>query len=136
MYTLNCRRILTALFLLVPLAALAQERPEPLQSDWLELVKGSRGKTMGVELREVEEDSSGARTLTLSIPKSAMPGPDSIEEVVVVGRKPEKPEPLFDVSYEWVDDYDHDNYGLVIRLSKDSQWPIRLFMYSNTGFIR
>ena len=135
MYKLDCRHILISILLLAPLAALGQSDQEPLQSDWLELVKGARGEAMGVEMREVEEES-GTRKLTLSIPKSSMEHPDSIEEVVVIGRKPEKPEPLFDISYEWVDDYDNDNYGLVIRLSKDSNWPIRLFMYSNTGFTR
>jgi hypothetical protein len=61
--------------------------------------------------------------------------PDTIEEVVVVGRRPEKPEPL-DISYEWLDDYDNDNYGLVIRLGKDSNWPIRLYLDSSPGYVR
>lgn len=130
------RQFFISILLLVPLAVLAQDNPEPLQSDWLELVKGSRGEIMGVELREVEEEPSGTRKLTLSVPKSSIASPDSIEEVIVIGRKPDKPEPLIDMSYEWVDDYDNDNYGLVIRLGKDSKWPIRLFMYSDTGFTR
>ena len=53
----------------------------------------------------------------------------------MIGRKPEKPEPL-DISYEWLDDYDNDNYGLVIRLGKNSRWPIRLYLNSSPGFIR
>ena len=51
------------------------------------------------------------------------------------GRKPEEPEPL-DITYEWVDDYDKDNYGLVIRLGKNTNWPIRLYMNSDPGFVR
>ena len=122
--------------LLVPLAALAQTRNEPLESDWMELVKGSRDEAFGAELREIEDgDTADTRNITLAIPKSAISHPDAIEEVVVIGRKPEKPEPL-DISYEWLDDYDNDNYGLVIRLGKDSNWPIRLYLNSDPGFMR
>ena len=70
----------------------------------------------------------------LSIPKSSINKPSEIEEVVVYGRRPEKPEPL-DITYEWLDDYDNDNYGLVIRLGKDSNWPIRLYIDSSPGYI-
>ena len=55
-----------------------------------------------------------------------------LEEVVVVGRRPAKPEPL-DITYEWLDDYENDNYGLVIRLGKNSNWPIRLYLDSAPG---
>ena len=95
---------------LIPLAVIAQNGTEPLESDWLELVKGYRCDTLGTELVE-------------------------IEEVVVIGRKPEEPEPL-DITYEWLDDYDNDKYGLVIRLGKNTRWPIRLYMNSDAGFIR
>ena len=122
--------------LLVPPAALAQTDNEPLESDWLELVKGYRGDAYGAQVRKIEEgEDKDTHKITLAIPKSAISDPDVIEEVMVYGRKPEEPEPL-DITYEWLDDYDKDSYGLVIRLGKDSQWPIRLYMYSNTGFIR
>lgn len=137
MSTSNSWRILFSLVLMFPLSLAAQTSPEVLQTDWLELVKGYRGDTVGAHLREVEEgEEPGTQKITLAIPKTSMSDPDSIEEVVVVGRMPEKPEPLLDVSYEWVDDYDSDNYGLIIRLSEDTKWPIRLFMYSDSGFIR
>lgn len=87
-------------------------------------------------MREVEYGpEAGNRTVRLSIPKSSMSSPDEIEEVLVIGRRPDKPEPL-DISYEWVDDYDNDNYGLVIRLGKDSNWPIRLYIDSAPGYLR
>lgn len=130
-------RTIFCLVLLVPFVAMAQTTTEPLQTDWLELVKGYRGSSVGAQLQEVEEgEQPGTQKITLSIPKAAMGNPDGIEEVVVVGRRPEKPEPILDVSYEWVDDYDNDNYGLIIRLSKDTKWPIRLYMYSEPGYIR
>jgi len=115
---------------------LAQTKHEPLQSDWLELVTGFRGETLGAELREIEDgEHEDGQKITLAIPKLAIGHPDNIEEVVVIGRKPEKSRPL-EISYEWLDDYDNDNYGLVIRLGKDSNWPIRLYLYSDTGFVR
>ena len=132
----NCWRSIFWALLLIPLTALAQTSSEPLESDWLELVKGSRDEAFGAELREIEDSDSGdGHKITLAIPKSAISHPDAIEEVVVIGRKPEKPEPL-DITYEWLDDYDSDNYGLVIRLGKDTNWPIRLYLNSGPGFIR
>ncbi|MCB1730443.1 MAG: hypothetical protein KDI21_08205, partial [Halieaceae bacterium] len=117
-------------------AALAQEDKQPLQSDWIQLVKGYRDQGSGVEMREVEYGSeAGSRTITLAIPKTYRISADEIEEVVVVGRRPPKPEPL-DITYEWLDDYDDDNYGLVIRLGKDSNWPIRLYLDSGPGYLQ
>ena len=121
------------LLLVLPFIALVQAEGEPLESDWLELVKGYKGKTLGTELREID-DTGESRTITLAIPKTSMSSPGEIEEVVVIGRKPEKPEPL-DITYEWLDDYENDNYGLVIRLGKDSRWPIRLYLNSEAGFV-
>lgn len=135
MRTNHFRRSLFGWLLLIPLAAVAQGDKQPLESDWMQLVKGYRDKDTGVEMREVEYGKeAGARTITLAIPKSSRINPDDIEEVVVVGRRPAKPEPL-DISYEWLDDYDNDNYGLVIRLGKDSNWPIRLYLDSSEGYI-
>lgn len=129
------RQLLLTLAMLIPLTTLAQGEAQPLQSDWLQLVKGYRDPASGVEMREVEYgEEAGTRTVTLAIPKSAMADPADIEEVVVIGRRPEKPEPL-DISFEWLDDYDSDNYGLVIRLGKDSNWPIRLYLDSEPGYI-
>jgi hypothetical protein len=118
------------------LQSLAEEDPpEPLETDWLELVKGYRGGAVGAELREIEEQQdSGMRKVVIAIPRTAIEHPDAIEEVVVVGKKPQQREPL-DISYEWLDNYDKDNYGLVIRLSKDTRWPIRLYMRSDEGFV-
>lgn len=131
----RCRQLGICLLLLLPLVMPARgEDVEPIESDWLELVKGYKGETLGTELREIDDDGD-IRTVTLAIPKKSISHPDEIEEVVVVGRKPEEPEPL-EIDYEWLDDYDNDNYGLVIRLGKNSRWPIRLYLNSDPGFIR
>lgn len=128
-----CRGLMR-MMLLLSLASLVHAADEAMESDWLELVKGYKGDALGTELREID-DSGEMRTVTLAIPKKSINHPNEIEEVVVIGRKPEKPEPL-DISYEWLDDYDNDNYGLVIRLGKNSRWPIRLYLNSSPGFIR
>jgi hypothetical protein len=137
--TLRFFTLALTLLLFLPLSLMGQDDPPPLQSGWMDLVKGNRDPSTGVEMREVEDAEAGLpRTLVLAIPKSSMNHPDTIEEVVVVGRKPEKPEkpePL-DITYEWLDDYDNDNYGLVIRLGKDTNWPIRLYLDSSPGYVR
>jgi hypothetical protein len=135
MRTPHWRVFFIRLLLLSPLAMLAQgEDVEPVQSDWLELVKGYKGETLGTEMREIEDDGEN-RTVTLAIPKESISHPDSIEEVVVVGRKPEELEPL-EIEYKWLDDYDDDNYGLVIYLGRNSRWPIRFYLNSDPGFVR
>lgn len=127
---------LVAAGLLQSLIAVAQTDSTALETDWLELVKGYRGETVGAELVEIEEgETEDTQKITLAIPKTSMAHPDAIEEVVVIGRAPEKAEPL-DITYEWLDDYDSDNYGLVIRLGKNTNWPIRLYMNSTPGFTR
>ncbi len=119
-----------------PVSSLAQEASLPMGSDWMEFVTGHRDQRTGTEVRRIDtEGEAGYHTITLAVPKKSVGNPDAIEEVVVIGRKPEKPEPLLDIQYEWVDDYDEDNYGLVIRLSEDTQWPIRIYMRSDEGFI-
>jgi hypothetical protein len=135
MRTSHWRVFIVRLLLLWPLAMLAQgEDVEPVQSDWLELVKGYKGETLGTEMREIEDDGEN-RTVTLAIPKESISHPDTIEEVVVVGRKPQELEPL-EIEYKWLDDYDEDNYGLVIYLGRNSRWPIRFYLNSDPGFIR
>jgi hypothetical protein len=136
--TMRARRFcqLLALALLIAPGSMAQSGPDPMQSDWLELVEGYRGDDLGVQVVEIEEgDSADMQKVTLAVPKKAVANPNEIEEVVVIGRMPEKSEPL-DITYEWVADYDSDNYGLVIRLGKDTNWPIRLYMNSAPGFVR
>ena len=110
-----------------------------MQTGWMEFVKGSRDHDSGTEVVEVEEgESEGQRTVTLRIPKSSVHDPDAIEEVLVIGQAPEKSEPMqMSISYEWIADYDdEDSYGLIIRLGEDTEWPIRLYLNSNPGFVR
>ncbi len=114
--------------------SLAQEGTS-LESDWIELVKGHKGEKMGVEVTDVQPgDTEGSTKVYIAVPKVSMGHPDTIEEVVVVGQAPEESEPL-EIEYEWVYDYDDDNYGLVVHLVEGA-WPIRLYMNSSPGYIR
>ena len=118
-------------------ACVAQEEDTfGLETDWLEFVKGHKGGTMGAEVREADTmpEGKGSR-LVIAIPKVSMADPSQIEEVRVVGQAPEEIDFFPEFEYEWVDDYDNDFYGLVIRFSEDTKWPIRLFLDSNAGFV-
>ena len=95
--------------LLSSAGAYAHSEDGNVQTGWMELVKGSRDSTVGAEVVEVEEgDTADTQKITLAIPKTSIANPDDIEEVVVIGQRPEtpeKPEPL-DITFEWVADYD------------------------------
>jgi hypothetical protein len=123
-----------ALICALGVGAIAQE--DTTSTDWLPLVEGYEGEKVGARMRTVEADeSTGGQTLVISIPKIAISDPSQMEEVVVVGQAPEDRKPLFDFKYEfeWLDDYEDDNYGLLIRLGKGNSWPIRVFMRSDDG---
>ncbi|HEY6131787.1 MAG TPA: hypothetical protein VIV27_07190, partial [Halioglobus sp.] len=119
-------------------AGVARAGDDATHTGWLSLVKGAKDDTVGAQMINIEKgDTADTQKITLAIPKKSIANPQDIENIVVVGQrpeKPEKPEPQ-DITYEWVDDYDSDNYGLVIRLSKETNWPIRLYLNSEPGFI-
>lgn len=127
-------RVLTGLAVLLPALSVAQN--QMTETDWLEMVEGYTGSAVGAQIRKIERDATtGEQKLIITIPKIAISDPSVMEEVVVVGQAPEERGPLFDFKYEyeWLDDYDNDNYGLVIRLGKETNWPIRLYMHSDDG---
>jgi hypothetical protein len=124
---------------LLLLAMVVRADSAAVETGWLGLEKGARDTTVGAEVVAVERgDSDGMQKLTVAIPKKSIANPKEIEEVVVMGQRPEKPEKpeRLDMTYEWVGDYDKDNYGLVIRLSRNTNWPIRLYLNSAPGFAR
>lgn len=129
-----------ALVLIVAmLPAMASAQSVEMESDWIELVKGHRGAKMGVEVRDLVTDPvTGEQTVTVSIPKLVLGDTPMMEEVVVTGKGPQKREfePLFpELEAQWVDDYDNDNYGLLVKLKKDQKIPFRLFFSSEAGVL-
>ncbi len=114
----------------------AQVERDIVRTDWIEQTPGYQEKAVGVQVREIESNGSGdSHSITLAIPKDAISDPDSIEEVVVVGKKPEEPEPLLGTRLEWLDDYDNDNYGLVIHLGDNANWPLRVYFSAKHGYL-
>ena len=138
---MQLRHILFAPFIaaLCVSLAFAQSSTGATESGWLKLVKGARDSVLGAELVDIEEDEgTHTQKLTLAIPKKSLANREDIEEIIVVGQQPERPDRSIPIefTYEWVSDYDNDNYGLVIHLGKNSNWPIRLYMNSEAGFAR
>ncbi|QFU76606.1 hypothetical protein EY643_13590 [Halioglobus maricola] len=131
--------LVTAASLLAFASLAPTQEATSLQSDWLEFVTGHKGETLGVELMSIEPGATqGTRKVTLAVPKDAIADPDAIEEVMVYGTMPDQAEPMelpFEVQYEWLRDYDNDNYGLVIHIG-EGNWPIRLFMNSAPGYTK
>lgn len=117
----------------------AQAQAVSSETGWLELVKGHLDLDSGAGVREVEPgEVEGERKITLAIPKSRLVGVSAgeLEEVRVIGRRPEPLDLMPDFRYEWVADYDNDHYGLIIHLRDDGTMPLRLYMESSTGYIR
>ena len=135
------RSIAASIFLLLTVSS-AYSSEDSVETGWMELVKGSRDSSVGAEVVKIEEgDAVGMQKVTLAIPKDSIADPNEIEEVLVIGKRPqgsvevENTKPV-NITYEWVTDYDSENYGLIIRLGKNTNWPIRLYMNSEPGFVR
>lgn len=109
------------------------------ETGWLELVKGHLDQDSGAGVHKVEPgEVEGERRVTLAIPKERLVGVYSgqLEEVRVIGRRPEPVDLMPDFRYEWVADYDNDHYGLIIHLRDDGTMPLRLYMESSAGYLR
>ncbi|MFT4769265.1 MAG: hypothetical protein ACI8RN_002408 [Glaciecola sp.] len=122
-------RSVVALLALSPLMGFAQSLG--MESDWLELVKGQRDGKSGAQVMDVKQDpSTGFQTVMMKVPKVVMASDYDMEEVRVVGQAPEEtemPDLLPELETEWVDDYDNDHYGLLVKFRSDQKIPFRLF---------
>ena len=105
--------------LLFALPALAGETAE------VELRKGYVDPKSGVKVEEIvvlpEQDMQAVR---LAVPRTEEP----IEEMVVTAKR-RSGEPVLQLKpHEFVRDYDHNYYGLVIYLGRNETKPLRLYM--------
>ncbi|CAN0605609.1 unnamed protein product [Ectocarpus sp. 12 AP-2014] len=85
-----------------------------------------------------QHPDTGYHTVMVKVPKANLSDDPDMEEVRVVAQAPEKAEfsnPLPELETEWVDDYDNDHYGLLVKFTSDQKIPIRLFVSSGDGFL-
>lgn len=130
--------IATALPMLLQ-AAIVQGDSELLQTNWIEMVKGYKDVDSGVLVREVKKDTDGLMHLEIAVPKVRMNTVSEMEQVRVIGRRPEKfdfKQLLPSFEYEWVEDYDKDYYGLLVHFREDKKAPVRLYFSSQSGFLQ
>jgi len=100
-----------------------------LQTDWIEPVEGYQENTLGAKLRAVDvSPDDGSTRVTISIPKASLEDDTDMQEVIVYGRKADKSESQINIRHEWVEDYEKDNYGLILYLGKDGNIPLRLYL--------
>ena len=102
-----------------------------LETDWLELKEGHEGDKIHAKVQRIklpELGGDGGQHLILTIPKDELESTDKVREVVVVGKRGDKEEALSGTSYEWSEDYENDNYGLIIKLDKMQNYPIRVYL--------
>jgi len=102
-----------------------------LETDWLELKEGHEGDKIHAKVQRIklpELGGDGGQHLILTIPKDELESTDKVREVVVVGKRGDKEEALSGTSYEWSEDYENDNYGLIIKLDKMENYPIRVYL--------
>ncbi len=102
-----------------------------LETGWLELEEGHEGQKIHAKVHRIklpELGGDGGQHVTLTIPKDELESTDKVHEVVVVGKRGDKEEALSGTSYEWSEDYENDNYGLIIKLDKMQNYPIRVYL--------
>lgn len=119
---------LSLIFGIPPL--LADER----ETEWIEPVEGFTEQGMGVRVVTIETiPVDGSKRMTIAIPRESLEDYADMEEIVVIGRQPDKKERRIDVQYEWVADYEEDYYGLILRFGSEDSLPIRLYLKSDQG---
>jgi len=102
-----------------------------LETSWLELKEGHEGQKIHAKVHRIklpELGGDGGQHVILTIPKDELASTDKVHEVLVVGKRGDKEEALPGASYEWSEDYENDNYGLIIKLDKMQNYPIRVYL--------
>ena len=128
-------RMLCTLALGACVTPLASAQENMANADWRDMVRGFGGQPAQTSALNT---TVKPQKVSVGIPSIMIAKPDEMEEVVVVGQAPEERGPLlpFELDYRWVSDYDRDYYGLLVYTDEDSDWVLRLFTDSRTGFMR
>lgn len=139
MKTMRTATSLAAAASLLLVVSVGARGDELLQTNWIEMVRGFQDADSGVRVREVTQDDSGATHLQIAIPKVRMADVMDMEEVRVIGQRPQEFEfrnLLPELEYEWVDDYDNNFYGLLVHFKGERKTPLRLFFSAESGFLQ
>jgi hypothetical protein len=94
-----------------------------LETGNLQLKEGYIDPSSGLRIEKVVvSDKDQAQVVTVSLPQSA----GTIDEVVVTA--PEDKTPIKQKKrFEWLKDFEHDRYGLVIYLDQKQTLPLRIY---------
>jgi hypothetical protein len=113
--------LLTTLFCGI---ASAQDHPrEDRVPRWMTPEAGFIDPESGSKVEEVSATpDKNIYRVTISIPKVDTP----IEEVVVIGRKEDKPEFKLPVEYEIINDLDKDRSGIILYMGTDREFALRI----------
>jgi hypothetical protein len=126
---------------LFALACAATAVAAPTETGDIRLEEGFVDPQSGVRVDKVVTDpATGMQEIHFAVPRpepatgveqGAGADTGAIDEVVVTGHRPERKFTLPQLKpHEFVRDYDHDHYGLVIYLGKHESVPLRLYMDS------
>ena len=121
----------TSSWVLIGLLTILSPTLSALETDWLELKEGHEGQKIRAKVQRIKLpglDGAGGQHVTVTIPKGELESTDKVHEVVVVGKRGDKEETLAGTHYEWAEDYENDNYGLIIKLDKMENFPIRVYL--------
>ncbi|OUS02804.1 hypothetical protein A9Q90_08940 [Gammaproteobacteria bacterium 54_18_T64] len=127
---MSAERTTTSLALATLLALLAPGL-SALETGWLELKEGHQGQKIKAKVQRIklpELGGDGGQHVTVTIPRDALENTDKVHQVVVVGKRGDQEEILPGVRYEWAEEYENNNYGLIIKLDKLENYPIRVYL--------
>ncbi|MBL4782677.1 MAG: hypothetical protein JKX92_10595 [Porticoccaceae bacterium] len=116
---------------LATLLALLTPGLSALETGWLELKEGHQGQKIKAKVQRIklpELGGDGGQHVTVTIPRDALENTDKVHQVVVVGKRGDQEETLTGVRYEWAEDYENNDYGLIIKLDKLENYPIRVYL--------
>ncbi len=90
-------------------------------TDWLSPKQGFEENKMGARIDSVTEVHEGLQRILISLPDADVP----IEEVVVIGKRTDKPEIEQPRRFEYINDLDSGRRGIVIYIGKRQKFALK-----------
>lgn len=115
------RRLLLAAMTFASFQAFATD------SGWLKQEVDASNE-QGFTVKAIVNSDQGIKLITVAVPKEKLnKSKEDIDEIIVIGqRKQERESLLKNASYEWADDFENGDYGLIIKLNDNSKMPLKL----------